>query len=58
MNELTGTWRYNDLFSGNGSSPVQSGIAIDMKSSKLTKQQVMYLSKLLMFGVTVPFNSE
>lgn len=54
---LTGTWRYNDTF-GNGSAPVQSAIAIGMKSSKLTKQQVMYLSKLLMFGVTVPFNSE
>lgn len=53
---LGGIWRYMDTF--NGEKVVQSAVTIDMKSSRLTKVQTMNVSKLLFFGVTVPFNSE
>lgn len=53
---MLGTWKYRDSFSGEKVS--QSTVAIDLVANKLTKTQVMNLTKLLLFTAAVPFNSE
>ena len=53
---LTGNISYKD--SMNGDVVLSSAVKIDLKSNKLNKQQVMCLSKLLFFVMTVPFNAE
>jgi hypothetical protein len=53
---LTGSISYKD--SMNGEVVLSSAVKIDLKSNKLNKQQVMCMSKLLFFTMTVPFNAE
>jgi hypothetical protein len=53
---LTGKISYKDTLSGE--TTMASVIDIDLHSNKLTKQQVMALSKLLMLSMIVPLNSD
>ncbi len=53
---LTGTMEYKDSMSGD--KVMASSVQIDLKSNKLTKQQIMALSKLFFFVLTVPLNAE
>lgn len=53
---LIGTWKYHDSFTGE--KVAASAITIELSSNKLGKQQVMNLTKLLLFTATIPFNSE
>lgn len=53
---LTGTMAYKDSLS-NG-TVVASNVTIDLKGTKLSKQQVMNLAKLLFLTAVVPLNAE
>lgn len=53
---LSGVMNYKDTM--NGDSVSASSVEIDLHSNKLTKQQVMALSKVLFFVLTVPLNAE
>lgn len=53
---LTGSMKYKDTFS-NG-TVVASEVLVDLKSNNLTKQQVVYLAKLLLLSSVVPLNAE
>lgn len=53
---LTGTMKYKDTL--NGDATISSVITIDLKGNKLTKQQAMYLAKLLFVSFVVPLNSD
>jgi len=53
---LTGTMKYKDTM--NGDATISSVITIDLKGNKLTKQQAMYLAKLLFISFVVPLNSD
>lgn len=53
---LTGSMKYKDTMSGE--SVIASTITIDLKGNKLTKQQAMYLAKLLFLSLVVPLNAE
>lgn len=59
---LTGTMAYHDTFAApyttDYDTPVSaSSVAIDLTGNNLTKQQMMYLTKLLLFTAVVPMNS-
>ena len=54
---LTGTMKYKDTITG-GDNVTASAVDIDLKGTKLTKQQAMYLCKLIMFSTVVPLNAE
>lgn len=56
MPSLTGTMKYKDTMMKD--RVTSSNIEVDLTSNKLTKQQVMYLSKMLFFVVVVPLNAE
>lgn len=53
---LSGLMKYKDTMSGD--TVTNSVIQIDLKGNKLTKQQVMYLTKLLFLTTVVPLNAE
>ena len=53
---LVGTVKYKDTLSGDDTT--SSSIQISLTANKLTKQQVMYLCKLLFLSSVVPFNSD
>ena len=53
---LSGTMKYKDTMAGE--NVTASAVDIDLKGNKLTKQQVMYLCKLLLFSTVVPLNAE
>ena len=57
---LTGTMKYHDTIVGDykDDNVTVSAVQIDLTGNKLTKQQVMYLCKLLLFSAVVPMNSE
>lgn len=53
---LTGTMKYKDVISG--STVVSSTVSIALVGNKLSKQQTMYLCKLILLGAIVPLNAE
>jgi hypothetical protein len=53
---LTGTMKYKDTLVGE--TVTASHVDINLIGNKLTKQQAMYLSKLLLLSSTVPLNAE
>ena len=53
---MTGAISYKDAM--HGDVVLSSAVKYDLKSNKLNKQQVMCLSKLILFVMTVPFNAE
>jgi len=53
---LTGVMKYKDTLAGE--TVTASAVTVDLKSNKLTKQQVMYLAKLLFLSTIVPLNAE
>lgn len=53
---LTGTISYKDTM--NGDTVTGSIVVIDLRGNKLTKQQMMYLAKLIFLTILVPFNAE
>ena len=53
---LTGTMKYKDMMQRD--RVASSIINVALTSNKLTKQQVMYLSKMLFLVVVVPLNAE
>lgn len=53
---LTGVIKYKDTMTGETVS--SSALTVDLKGNKLTKQQAMYLAKLLFISFAVPLNSE
>jgi hypothetical protein len=57
---LTGTMKYHDTIVGDykDDNVTVSAVQVDLTANKLTKQQVMYLCKLLLFSAVVPMNSE
>jgi hypothetical protein len=56
VSALTGTVKYKDTMSGD--SVVASSVKIDLVGNKMTKQQAMYLTKLILVSSIVPFNAE
>lgn len=56
ISSLNGTMKYKDTISGD--SVVASVVQIDLTGNKLTKQQAMYLCKMLMLSTIVPMNAE
>jgi hypothetical protein len=53
---LTGTMKYKDTIIND--VVTNSVVTIDLTGTKLTKQQVMYLAKLLLMSSIVPMNAE
>jgi hypothetical protein len=53
---LTGVIKYKDTMAGD--TVIASGITVDLKGTKLSKQQAMYLAKLVFFSLVVPLNAE
>lgn len=53
---LTGTMKYKDSIRGD--TTLASSVAIDLNGSNITKQQAMYLAKLLIFTSVVPMNGD
>ena len=53
---LTGTMKYKDTIIND--VVTTSVVVVDLKGNQLTKQQVMYLTKLLMMSSVVPLNAE
>lgn len=53
---LAGTMKYTDTFSGE--SVVRSEVAVALVGNKITKQQCMELTKLIIFSMVVPMNNE
>ncbi len=53
---LSGTIQYKDVFVGE--TVVSSAVNIDLKATKLSKAQVVMLSKLLFLSAIVPINAE
>lgn len=53
---LTGVMKYKDTLAGQ--VVTASAVTVDLKGNKLTKQQAMYLAKLLFLTNVVPLNSE
>lgn len=53
---LTGVISYKDTM--NGDTVTGSVIEIDLHGNRLTKQQMMYLAKLIFLVILVPFNAE
>lgn len=53
---LTGTMKYKDQMAGG--VVTSSAVQINLVGNRLTKQQVMYLAKLMLFTFTVPLNAE
>jgi hypothetical protein len=56
ISALVGTMKYKDTMSGE--SVTSSAVSIALTGNKLTKQQAMYLCKLLFMVSVVPLNSE
>lgn len=56
ISALTGTLKYKDTISSG--TVVSSEVLINLKGNNLTKQQVMYLTKLLFLSSVVPLNAE
>ncbi len=56
ISSLTGTMKYKDTMSGE--SVTASMVNIDLQGNKLTKQQAMYLCKLIILSSIVPINAE
>lgn len=54
---LVGTMKYKDTMTGDD-TVTSSAVQIALTSNKLTKQQVMYLCKLLFLSSVVPLNSD
>ena len=57
---LTGTMKYHDTLVGDykDDNVTSSTVQISLTGNKLSKQQVMYLTKLFLFSAVVPMNSE
>jgi hypothetical protein len=53
---LTGAMKYKDSMMGD--RVVASVVSLDLRGNKITKQQAMYLSKLLFLSSVVPLNAE
>lgn len=53
---LIGTMKYTD--SKSGSTVTASGVKVDLTGNQLNKQQIMYLSKLILLTAIVPLNAE
>ena len=53
---LTGLMKYKDTMVND--TVMSSAITVDLKGNKLSKQQVMYLTKLLFLTSVVPLNAE
>ncbi len=53
---LTGTMKYKDTVTGG--KVLASSVTIDLVGNKLTKQQTMYLNKLIFLVSVVPLNAE
>lgn len=56
LSSLTGTMLYKD--SKRGDTTMSSMVTVDLTGNKLTKQQVMYICKVIMFSSVVPMNSD
>lgn len=56
ISSLTGTMKYKD--STSGETVTASAVTIDLTGNKLTKQQTMYLCKLLFLTSIVPLNTD
>jgi hypothetical protein len=48
--------KYKDTLAGETVS--SSAVTVDLKGNKLSKQQAMYLAKLLFISFAVPLNAE
>ena len=57
VSSLTGNMNYQDTLNDGGDTTA-SVVQVDLVGNKLTKQQLMYLTKLLLFSATVPMNSD
>jgi hypothetical protein len=57
---VTGTMAYVDSFKGDpkDDNVQSSAVTVNLTGNHLTKQQMMYLTKLLMLTAVVPMNSE
>lgn len=55
---LSGTVKYKDHMTEDGESCTSSAITFDLHGNKLSKVQTMALTKLLIFTMVVPLNSE
>lgn len=53
---LTGSMKYKDTFSGD--TVISSVVQIDLKTTRLSKVQTMYLVKALLLSCLVPLNAE
>ena len=56
LTSLTGVMKYKDTL--NGDSVSASVVTVDLTGNKLTKQQAMYLTKLLFLSSVGPLNAE
>jgi hypothetical protein len=56
VSALIGTMKYKDTM--NGDSVTASNVTVALTGNKLTKQQAMYLCKLLFLSAIVPLNAE
>jgi hypothetical protein len=56
MSSLSGTMKYKDTLSGDDTTA--SAVQIDLTGNRLTKQQAMYLCKMLVASMIVPLNSD
>lgn len=54
---LTGTMKYKDTINSAGAT-TSSQVAIDLTGNNISKQQVMVLSKVIIFASVVPMNSD
>jgi hypothetical protein len=53
---LTGVMKYKDTLVGD--TVTASAVTVDLKGNKLSKQQTMYLAKLLLMTCVIPLNSD
>lgn len=54
---LTGSMTYKDSFTGED-TVISSAVQIELKATKLSKQQTMMLAKLILLSAVVPLNAE
>jgi hypothetical protein len=57
VSSLTGNMNYQDTLTSDGDTAA-SVVQVDLAGNKLSRQQVMYLTKLLLFSAAVPMNSD
>ena len=53
---LTGTMKYQDTLKGD--TTLNSAVTIDLTGNNINKQQLMYLTKIIIFASVIPMNSD